>query len=78
MELTLTAVFEEVAVSQGGGYVGYVEEIPGANTQGETLDEARENLKDAVSLLLETRRALFGERKADRHLIREKISVQVG
>ena len=40
-ELTLTAVFEE---AEEGGYVGYVAELPGANTQGETLEEVRENL----------------------------------
>ena len=56
MELTFTAVFEEVPPSEGGGYCAYVEELPGANTQGDTLEEARENLKDAIKLLLETRR----------------------
>ena len=46
MEQTLTAVFEKV----NEGYIGYVEELPGANTQGKTLKEARENLKEAVEL----------------------------
>jgi predicted RNase H-like HicB family nuclease len=40
-ELTLTAVYEE---AEEGGYIGYVAELPGANTQGETLEEVRENL----------------------------------
>ena len=39
-ELTLTAMFEEV---EEGGFIGYVAELPGANTQGETLEEVREN-----------------------------------
>jgi predicted RNase H-like HicB family nuclease len=52
MEMVLTAVFEEVPESDGGGYVTYVEELPGAISQGETLDEARENLRDAIALLL--------------------------
>ena len=48
--MKLTAIYEK---AEEGGYVGYVAELPGANTQGETLEEARENLKEAVSLLLE-------------------------
>jgi len=44
-----TAVFEQV----DDWWIGYVEELPSANTQGETLEEARENLKDAVQLLTE-------------------------
>jgi len=43
-----TAVFEQ----DGDWWVGYLEELPGANTQGKTLEEARENLKDAVRLLI--------------------------
>jgi predicted RNase H-like HicB family nuclease len=48
--LKFTAVYKK---ADEGGYVGYVVELPGANTQGKTLDETRENLKEAVSLLLE-------------------------
>jgi predicted RNase H-like HicB family nuclease len=48
-ELTLTAIFEEV---EEGGYIGYVAELPGANTQGETLQETRENLTEAIQLIL--------------------------
>ena len=55
-ELTLTAVYEE---AEEGGYVAYVAELPGANTQGETLDEARENLREAIQLILETNRETF-------------------
>jgi predicted RNase H-like HicB family nuclease len=49
--LSFTAVFVEVPE---GGYAAYVEEIPGANTQGESLEEARENLNEALQLVLET------------------------
>jgi len=77
MELTYTAVFEEVPASEGGGYCAYVEELPGANTQGATLEEARENLKDAIRLLLETRRDMLGEEMRDHRIIREKISIAV-
>jgi predicted RNase H-like HicB family nuclease len=77
MNLTFTAVFEEVPPAEGGGYCAYVEELPGANTQGETLDEARENLKDAIKQLLEARREMLGEEIGDHRIIREKISVSV-
>lgn len=53
-ELKFTAIYEK---ADEGGYIGYVAELPGANTQGETLDETRENLKDAVELLLDCYRA---------------------
>ena len=49
-ELRFTAIYEK---AEEGGYIGYVAELPGANTQGETIEETRENLKEAVSLLLE-------------------------
>ena len=51
--LTLTAVFEE---AEEGGYIGYVAELPGANTQGETLEEVRENLSEAMELILNANR----------------------
>jgi len=52
--MQLTAVFIEVPE----GYVAFVEELPGANTQGDTLEEARENLQEAVALVLEANREL--------------------
>lgn len=55
-ELTLTAVFEE---AEEGGFIGYVAELPGANTQGETLEEVRENLSEAIELILNTNREEF-------------------
>lgn len=58
MALQLTAVFRKVPE----GYVAFVEELPGANTQGSTLDEARSNLLEAVELVLEANRALAEER----------------
>ena len=47
--MKLMAVFQKVI----GGYVGFVEELPGANTQGRTLDETRKNLTEAVELVLD-------------------------
>ena len=54
MTNTFTAVFEQ----NDDWWIGYVEELPGANTQGATLDEARDNLKEAVALVLEANREL--------------------
>ena len=47
-KINLTAVFEE---AKEGGYIAYIEEIPGVNTQGETLAEAKENLADALEMV---------------------------
>jgi predicted RNase H-like HicB family nuclease len=49
-----TAVFEEVQKSEAGGYVVYAKELPGAISEGDTLEEARDNLLDAITLLLGT------------------------
>ncbi len=49
MKNQFTAVFEK----EDNWWIGYVEELPGANTQGATLEEARENLKEAVSMVLD-------------------------
>jgi predicted RNase H-like HicB family nuclease len=57
MNMNLTAVFLKVPE----GYVGFVEELPGANTQGRTLDEARANLEEAVTLVLEANRRFDSE-----------------
>jgi antitoxin HicB len=54
VDTTLTAVFEEVSESEGGGYVAYTEEFPGAISEGDSLEEARDNLWDAIGILLET------------------------
>ncbi len=51
MQREFTAVIEK----KGRWYVGTVEEIPGVNTQGRTLAEVRRNLKEAVTLILETK-----------------------
>lgn len=53
-EISLTAIYEKAAE---GGFIGCVAELPGANTQGETIEETRTNLKEVVELLLECYRA---------------------
>ena len=67
MNLTLTAVFQKVAE----GYIAFVEELPGANTQGSTLDEARENLQEAVALVLEANRELAEKSLTEQTVVRE-------
>jgi len=48
----LTAVYQK----RGRGYIGWIEEIPGANTQGAIFSEAKENLKEAAALIIEANR----------------------
>lgn len=72
MTHTFTAVFQP---AEEGGYVAFVEELPGAITQGETLEEARENLKEAIQLVLEVNRELSLEGIAEADIIREPIVV---
>ncbi|HEY2829313.1 MAG TPA: type II toxin-antitoxin system HicB family antitoxin [Thermoanaerobaculia bacterium] len=72
MATTFTAVFEPAAE---GGFVAFVEEVPGAISQGETLDDARANLREALELMLETNRELALQGVDVAHVVREKIVV---
>ncbi len=72
MTQTFTAVFE---AAEEGGYVAFVEEVPGAISQGETLDEARENLKEALAVMLEINRENALEGVNESHVVREPISI---
>ena len=67
--MQITAVYLKVPE----GYVAFAEELPGANTQGETLEEARENLKEAISLVLEANRILSEESLQGRDVIKENL-----
>ncbi|HXS22631.1 MAG TPA: type II toxin-antitoxin system HicB family antitoxin [Gemmatimonadales bacterium] len=71
MQLQLTAVFQEVPE----GYIGFVEELPGANTQGATLAEARANLEEAVHLVLAANRTLAEEQLRGQTVIREPLRI---
>ena len=72
--MKFTAVFQKVPQ----GYIAFVEELPGANTQGDTLDEARENLTEAVELVLEANRTLAEESLFGKDVIRESLTVALG
>ena len=71
MNLRLTKVFQRVP----DGFIAFVEELPGANTQGETLDEAKLNLDEAITLVLDANRALAEELIAGQEVIREAVSL---
>jgi predicted RNase H-like HicB family nuclease len=68
-QMSFTAVF--VKVSEG--YIAFVEELPGANTQGETLEEARANLNEAVAMVLDANRALSAQSLEGVEVIRETL-----
>ncbi len=73
MESKFTGVFEKV----GKWYIGYVEELPGANTQGKTLEETRENLREAIELVLKSNRELAEKELSGKNVLREEISVNI-
>jgi predicted RNase H-like HicB family nuclease len=70
-DMNLTAVFKEVPE----GYIAWVEELPGANTQGATIEEARANLHEAVELVLEANRVLAQEGIAGQTVRREPFTI---
>jgi predicted RNase H-like HicB family nuclease len=69
--MELTAVFKKVPE----GYIAWVEDLPGANTQGRTLEETRENLQEAIRLIFEANRELAEKDMQDAEVIKEPVSV---
>lgn len=65
--MELTAVFMKVPE----GFIAFVQELPGTNTQGKTLEEARENLREAVELVLEANRELAEKSLTGETVVRE-------
>ncbi len=72
-ERTFTGVFEKV----GDWYIGHVAELPGANTQARTLEEARENLREAIELILLSNRDLVEQELSGKDVVREEIRVRI-
>ena len=72
--MKLTAIFQKVPE----GYIGFVEELPRANTQGDTLEEARQNLGEAVRLVMEANRELAEESLRGQDVIREPLILAAG
>jgi predicted RNase H-like HicB family nuclease len=73
MENSFTAVFEKI----DEWYIGYVQELPGANAQEKTLEEARESLREAIELILLSNRELTEQQLSGKNVVREKITVQI-
>ena len=73
MARQFTAIYKK----RGKWYLGWVEEIPGVNTQGKTLKEVKENLKDALLLILETNRIINKKEFPKGKVIREPLSVSL-
>ena len=71
MDLTFTAVFRRFPE----GYAAFVAELPGANTQGATLEEARANLLEAAIMVLEANRQLAEEDLCGQEVIREPLAL---
>jgi predicted RNase H-like HicB family nuclease len=71
MDLQFTAIFRQVPE----GYIGFVEELPGVNTQGATLDEARANLQEAVAMILDANRGLAQQSAGTGPVIREPLKI---
>ncbi|MFO0689153.1 MAG: type II toxin-antitoxin system HicB family antitoxin [Myxococcota bacterium] len=69
--MSFTAVFQEV----DEGYIAFVEEIPGVNAQGRTLEEARENLQEALELVLAANREMARESIGSAKVIREPLKI---
>ena len=71
MKQKFTAVYKK----SGKWYIGWIEEIPGVNTQGKTIKELKENLADALKLIIETNR--FLSRKESKNTVRESIAITI-
>lgn len=69
--LNLTAVFEK---AEEGGYIAYIEEIPGVNTQGETISEAKENLYEALQMVLDVNREISQKDSLNKEVIKESFN----
>ena len=71
MKIEFSAIFQNVAE----GYIGFVEELSGANSQGNTLDEARTNLKEAIQLVIDSNREITEEEIKGKEVIRESLLI---
>jgi len=70
------AQFTAVIEKRGSWYAGYVEEMPGVNSQGRTLKEVRENLREALQLIIEANRQLAAQSQRTYQVIKEPIKVE--
>ncbi|RLD18492.1 MAG: type II toxin-antitoxin system HicB family antitoxin [Caldiserica bacterium] len=73
MKGEFTAVYEK----RGKWYIGYIEEIPGVNTQGRTLKEVKRNLREALKLILEVNREITRKTLSGEEIIKESIHITI-
>jgi len=73
----MTRKFTAVYKKCGEWYTGWIAEVPGANTQGKTMQETKDNLKEALMLILETNKALAKE-LAQNEIVCESMTIPVG
>jgi predicted RNase H-like HicB family nuclease len=73
MESTFTAIFKKA----DDWHIGYIEELPRANTQGKTLEETRGNLREAIELILVSNRELAEMGLTGKEFVREDIKIAV-
>jgi len=73
MHIGLTAIYKKVPE----GYIGFVEELPGANTQGQTLDEVKQNLREAIQLVLEANKMLREDITAQNYDYKESFELNL-
>lgn len=71
MKSQFTAVYKK----RSNWYLGWIEEVPGVNTQGKTMKECRKNLKEALFLVLETNRTIYQKESTSRGIIREPLFI---
>ena len=71
------AGFTAVIEKREKWYIGYVEEVPGVNTQGHTLEEVRENLHEALRLIIETNRELATRSQTAYQVVKEPIQIDI-
>ncbi len=69
-KLKFTTVFEK---ADEGGYIAFIEELPGVNSQGESLDEAKSNLPEALELVMDTQHMLSEQTLINKNVIRESL-----
>ncbi len=72
-QIALTAVY----LKSGHGYVGFIEELPGVNSHGRTLDEARETLRELAQVVFDEERRGAEEMIAGKDVVRENFTVAI-
>lgn len=77
MKENLLNTYTAVIIKEGDIYLAYAEELPGANTQGKTIEEAKENLKEAIELVIEANIKLSRKTINKKKFLKEKIFVNI-